>query len=336
MRSFIDSIRIPSRPPTIAPEYFGSFCCTADKCPDSCCRSGWEITIDDDTYAAYKAAGASDIDENLTVGSDGDRIFRLKPDGSCPYLRDDGLCSLYILTDGRLGEICSMYPRFVEEYDGFNETGISVSCPAARELVLLGSREDYRLEGERPMEELLSFLHSARKHAFDIVYGGESAYSASIKLEAFGAYLQQMIDLWELDFTSRDVKEFEKLFAEGGIPVSKENTESFCTQILMNTEILYHEWEDLLKRRKSGAAHYDGDDSRERAYLAYLVFRFFLKAVCTEDIYTACKFIRNAYLLCRSLECGFERAIGLFSKEIEHDAENYAQLLEVMCCEQNG
>src|SRR5699024_8779089 len=90
------------------------------------------------------------------------------------------------------------YPRFFEEYDGFTEAGISVSCPEARRLVLSASSSDYSLYGEAPAEELLAFLHSGRRAAFKLIFESKTADIAAAELETLGARLQELIDFGEL------------------------------------------------------------------------------------------------------------------------------------------
>ncbi len=37
-----------------APAYYRDFKCIANKCKNSCCKAGWGIEIDDDTYELYQ------------------------------------------------------------------------------------------------------------------------------------------------------------------------------------------------------------------------------------------------------------------------------------------
>lgn len=306
------------------PKYCDSFICTADRCEDSCCRSGWEIPIDDHTYDFYKKNGISDIDDNICTGEEGDRIFRLRKDGSCPYLEDTGLCSLYKNTGGRLCQICANYPRFYEEYDGFTESGISVSCPEAQRLILTSDSGDYVITKEETSEdELLTLLHNAREAAFDFI-ADLDADMAALSLAAYGARLKELIDFdepSELAYAAECVR--------GGVSENDEylwlpDCIEFCDILLENTDILYDKWrEQLLIRKRGVTAECIAKEEQKRAYLLYLTYRFFLKAIndCF-DISAICRLAACAYFLVTSLPCGFETAIRLFSKEIEHDAEN--------------
>lgn len=314
------------------PDYYSRFSCIASLCEVSCCRSGWEIPIDDETYLAYKSAGVSDIDENITTGSDGDRIFKLKPDGNCPYLEPDGLCRLYTITGGRLGEICAQYPRFFEEYDGFTEAGISISCPEAQRLILSAKRSDYALDTEQPQEELLAFLHSARKFALDIAFSPNQPDVIAARLIDYGIALQELIDTGELDFS--DFAQLANAIIRTDDESNVSPTEEYifaCKAILEATDILYPQWKQLLNRGAGGeiAADTSMRDESERAYLGYLVYRFFLKAVNNENIAAVCEFIACAYYLAKMLPGEFARNTRLFSKEIEHDSDNLWSVMEL-------
>lgn len=315
-----------------APGYYNSFHCIASACSDSCCRSGWEIPIDDETYSFYKSAGVSDIDINTVTGSDGDRVFRLRPNGECHYLEKSGLCRLYTVTGGRLCEICAQYPRFFEEYDGFTEAGLSISCPEAQRLILKAGREDYRLTGEVPQEELLEFLLRARETAFDIAFAqDDSPENRAARLLLYGIALQDCIDCGELGFSGFTALPGAAGGSWGELELVPESGFDFMRDtVLEETEILYPEWRAALE---SGMGYGHGEcchDSRAQgAYLGYLVYRFFLKAVNNENIEAVCEFIACAYMLTAGLPGGFLTNTRLFSKEIEHDSENYRAVMDV-------
>lgn len=308
------------------PAYFADFHCIAGECEDSCCRSGWEIPLDDETFSFYKSCGAEDIEKNTVTGSDGGRIFKLSENGNCPYLDEKGLCRLYALTGGRLGEICSKYPRFTEEYDGFTEEGISISCPEAQRLILSAEPADYALDGELPDEELLSFLHKARKRAFEMVFSEDVPDTAAAKLIDFGCRLEQYV--------------FDEAFDKADKAVEYEPTAqkeqylqdyAFIAEVISeNTDILYPKWRELLVMAAKGEMKNESIAPEiGRGYLAYLIFRFFLKAVNRDSVLSICEFIAASYLLVTRLPGDFYENARLFSKEIEHDAENVEEVIAV-------
>ena len=71
-------------------------------------------------------------------------------------------------------------------------------------------------------------------------------------------------------------------------------------------------------------------DKEKRAYLGYLIYRYFLKAINTEDILSVCKLIISAYILPTVLKGDSKKLARLYAKEIEHDAENLEVMIDVM------
>ena len=303
------------------PKYFNEFSCRASSCPDSCCRAGWEIPIDAETYDFYKSAGI-DVDKNSYTAPDGDRVFALREDKSCAFFRPDGLCDIYIKTGGRLCEICGKYPRFFEEYDGFTEAGLSVSCPTAAEMILTRKDDPYKKHIKETDEELfaidemLEFLVRARERAMEMIYSEKDPDDAAKKLYEYGFRLQRLLD-WELpampgeaEFVPEDVLDEDAL-------------KSVKRFLLTQTEILTPRWRELLQTPFNARA---GTVSERRNYLAYLTFRYFLKAINTGNIAAYCKFILLMYRLSQCICPDYAEAVRLISKELEHNADNIREM----------
>lgn len=122
----------------IAPRYMRDFACVADKCRHSCCI-GWEIDIDEESLAAYRAVKGDlgkRLAENISVFGE-NACFRLGADERCPFLNEKGLCDIYTeLGEEALCQICTDHPRFYNEIAGRLEMGVGLCCEAAAELVL--------------------------------------------------------------------------------------------------------------------------------------------------------------------------------------------------------
>ncbi len=283
------------------PAYFDSFHCLMGSCPDSCCKAGWEIPIDDETIEKLKAYPTLEIDKNIRVGSDDDTVLKTNSCGICPYLTPDGLCEMY-LESGMMGDVCTKHPRFYEEYYienklAFTEAGISVSCPEAARIVLSATKPDYdSLYCGHTDDELLNFLLSARAKAFDITPS---------QLITYGELLQEEIDFGTLELPDCELS--------GSEPI---DLPSLCRFISEETEILTPEWRMLLENCEKGSHNHES-----QSLLYYLIFRFFLKAFNTEDILTECKLIVALYELC-TLGDNFAETVRLVSKELEHDDTN--------------
>ena len=122
----------------IAPDYYASFRCIAGRCRHSCCI-GWEIDIDEDSLARYKALPGplgERLRGHIDTGEDGAH-FRLGAAERCPFLNASGLCDL-ICEAGEeiLCQICADHPRFRSFFSDRTEIGLGLCCEEAARLIL--------------------------------------------------------------------------------------------------------------------------------------------------------------------------------------------------------
>ncbi|MBQ1211816.1 MAG: flagellin lysine-N-methylase [Clostridia bacterium] len=122
----------------LAPNYYKSFKCIADKCGHSCCI-GWDVYIDEETLERYESAegclGAR-IRESLCEKEDG-VCFEMRADGRCPFLNDTGLCDIICERgEGYISEICREHPRYYNFFADRTEMGIGLSCEEAARIIL--------------------------------------------------------------------------------------------------------------------------------------------------------------------------------------------------------
>ncbi len=310
----------------IRPKYYDKFACIASLCEESCCKAGWEITIDDNTLELYSSLDGEigkKFKDNVTEGEDGEVIFRLDKNGDCPFLDKDGLCELYIATNGKLCEICDKYPRFFEEFDGFAEAGISISCPEAQRIILNATREDYIFECEESDDEILNILVKARETALDIAFNNPSKKAILILMD-YALFLQDVIDFGAIHELDDYIPEARRLPKRKAI----DALERICDTYLNNTDILYNEWREALINCRPTFKRIS--DKEKRAYLGYLIYRYFLKAINTEDVLSVIKLIISAYILPTVLKGDSKKLARLHAKEIEHDAENLEAMIDAM------
>jgi lysine-N-methylase len=127
------------------PEYYEEFSCIAGSCKDSCC-AGWEIDIDDDSYAYYCTREGSFGDrlrESMYEDEEGGHRFRLKGPKRCAMLNENNLCDLYTaLGEEALCEVCTEYPRFCLYYGEVEQKGLSLSCEEAGRILFSRTAPD--------------------------------------------------------------------------------------------------------------------------------------------------------------------------------------------------
>lgn len=120
------------------PAYFPAFTCIAGACKHSCCV-GWEIDIDKESAARYRAVSGifgEKLRQNMTE-TDEAVHFALSADGRCPFLTKENLCEIYKeLGEDALCQICTDHPRYRNFYSFGIEMGLGLCCEAAARLIL--------------------------------------------------------------------------------------------------------------------------------------------------------------------------------------------------------
>ena len=170
------------------PDYYDEFKCIADKCTDTCC-AGWQVDVDDESFAYYKTIKGEFGDRLHSVMIEGkhgeEGQFRIREDGRCPFLNDNMFCDLYTaLGEDALCVTCDKYPRYTTEYGSLRETGIAISCITAAGIVLR-KRQNFGFKEWEDKEafpslnnidgELFMALMRARTKAFEIIHDNSSA-----------------------------------------------------------------------------------------------------------------------------------------------------------------
>lgn len=132
------------------PDYYQKFSCVGQTCEDTCC-SGWQVSIDRDTYHKYKQNRHKvlapifkiAVSKDTSTGANSKSNFgrmRLKSDGGCYFLQEDRLCSVQKhLGAEALSDTCKQYPRLFSQFGSQRESTLGISCPEAARLILLNS-----------------------------------------------------------------------------------------------------------------------------------------------------------------------------------------------------
>ena len=304
------------------PSYYYKFTCLAGECPDSCCTK-WEIVIDDDTYTEYKKIDTDfgrKIRSQIIEDGEGEHCFKLK-DGSCPFLNSYGLCDIHIeLGEEYTSEICRNHPRFIEEYDGFTEISLSLSCPEANRIIMSDSGDFYPVPDYTGDDEVLSLLISSREK----LLSSDLGFSSLIKLL--------------LDTAADDSLDIDLVYIENHPDINVAFLKNLASFLLSKSEILTNEWKAYLEN----AAGVGISDEEFEAYCKrndealikicrYFIYRYYLKAVNDLDIYSRALFIASSCLFPAFIACSCNvtlwEAARLFSKETEHNLFNIDLLL---------
>ena len=121
----------------VTPDYFAQFHCIASDCPETCC-AGWEVVVDPESEQRYRALQTplGERIRGMLAVEDGETCFHCNPDGRCPFLNDRNLCDIQAeMGEEALCRTCHLYPRFINDFGGTREMGLSISCPEAARII---------------------------------------------------------------------------------------------------------------------------------------------------------------------------------------------------------
>lgn len=207
----------------IKPDYYDSFCCTADKCPDTCC-AGWQIVIDEQSLARYESEQGS-FAARLQNSIDWDEGVFYQYDRRCAFLNEENLCDLYTELGGQaLCDTCRNYPRHTEEFEGLRELSLSLSCPIAADMILRAGKNsayiEYETEQVEELEEefedfdllLFTQLEDARKIVFAFLRENRLSLTQRIRLAlSLAGEMDDCMEEEQFDKMDEVVRNYEKL-----------------------------------------------------------------------------------------------------------------------------
>ena len=302
------------------PSFYKDFKCIAGACPDSCCQ-GWEVDADEKSLEYYKTISGEireRIDSVLTHDEFGNTIFRLANKKRCPFLNEENLCDMHIAIGGEhTPYTCRTFPRFINDFGGTEEMGISFSCPVASDMMFnLKDKMIFTEEINDRLPELNEidaqtyfYLVKARKKAYDIAQNRDK----SIK--------ERLIDL--LEFGKKTQKDLDE-YIEG-------NDDIDFFDVFKNPEVINEEW---VEKVKNGKEKEIANETFNEQIIMYFLFKYFLGAVYDYDIMSKIKMaVVGVFIVTYFGEESW--VIHLWSKETEHSQYNmdrYKKLLKDAKC----
>lgn len=302
------------------PSFYKDFKCIAGACPDSCCQ-GWEVDADQDSLAYYKTLDGEirkRIDSVLDKDEFGNTIFRLADKKRCPFLNSDNLCDMHISIGGEhTPYTCRMFPRFINDFGGTREMGVSFSCPVASDMMwnltepmsFVSEVNDLPPQLNEIDAQTYFFLSKAREKAFSIVQDRSLPVNERLKkLLDYGEELQKELD----DY-----------------PVSDDEIDFF--DVFNNPELINPQWTEKVENHKIKPV---SDEIYNENIAAYFIFRYMLTAVDDYDVLSKIKMAVIGVLVVTYF--GEDSwTIHLWSKETEHSQYNmdrYKKLLRTAKC----
>lgn len=335
----------------VLPEYYKKFKCIAEKCTDNCCKSGWEIDIDDthsNIYKNTKGIFGDILRENITTTTP--PHFKLNKNHTCPFLNEKNLCDIILtLGEENLCQICTEHPRYYEWFDGIKEGGIGLCCEEAARIILQENTnfKTYQIEiNNEDCDEynkiLYNYLSSARIKIIEYLNNSTQTLSAKIKNILWYAYtLQQNINCEFYD--DEDIIDVQN--------IDYYNPNSILEFLTNNMEVFNPTWKTKLHKlidfniNNSHIFSTFVDNNVEISnYLKniciYFVWRYFLKSVYDEDAFSKIglmavsvliieNLIYRAYMQNSTIDLNIIiKAVTEYSQEIEYCNENVFKIYD--------
>ena len=311
------------------PAWDADFQCLTTDCPDTCCAL-WQIPVDEESAARLRQMDGA-LGERLRqalITVDGETQFAEK-DGRCVLLNDRNLCDLYAEKgEEALCRTCRTHPRFIAQFGARREVMPGLSCPEWVQVYLM-REEKVEFITEETDEEITDFteidamwffqLTKARQRAMDLVQDRGLSLAERVR---------QLLAL------AAEVDE-----AEDGVCPQSGILEAYARR-LSSLEILMPAWAELLAGQPEARPQPFRDAVLEKL-LVYDLFRFFLRAVYDGRVLPWVKLAVFHALVVAWVGRGCEHkedfceAARLYSKEIEHSAENQ-EALHRSLCRRNG
>ncbi len=335
------------------PDYYSSFQCIAGACPDTCC-AGWEVVVDPDAEARYSEL-STPLGERIRremVEIDGETCFQARENGRCPFLNEKNLCDIQAaLGESALCRTCHLYPRFINNFGGSEERGLSLSCPEAARIIL-SERKKLRLVTEEHPELPIQLtdldadrflgMKALRESVFEIagLHGVPMNHKMALILRLArkgGGKLAELPKALLEKMTPREMLPQLKLArtrSEKAAPLSAETV----LETLLSLDILTDEWEERLKAASMRTGFSPLPPLFEQNVLYTFLYRYLARAAFPDAGKKAflaySKLAVFSVLTLRILGSGMDkkeltRLTILYSREVEHDEENVEALLKL-------
>lgn len=293
----------------IKPSFYDHFSCLASACRHSCCV-GWEIDIDEWSIEKY-AAIEGELGQELkhAIALEPEAHFILDAHERCPFLREDGLCRLYLaLGESALCEICTLHPRFFNRFPGREEAGLGLCCEETVRLLLDTSEPFHMIEEDDGVQEetdpWIEGLASLRSELFAILLDTALSFRSRLNIA-----LRRM-DTARPAFRAEEWKRF-----------------------FLSLERMDENWSNalgVLDSVREEELSSEMEDPRYAKILCYLLYRHFITADSEEEARRIFRFCVIATMLIAALGTAMpgetHEHLRAFSAEIEYSDENVEKI----------
>lgn len=332
----------------IYPDYYEKFHCLAGSCPDSCCAAGWQIVVDDETAARYRAIpgefGAA-LNGAMATDADGDRVID-SANGKCPFWTAAGLCRIELeLGHDAPCHTCRKFPRITQDYGDRIEYGLTLGCPEAARLILTGSapwklncrKDDTPGEAVFFDQEDFQFLLDSRQILLDELWQETSPGAAIRRLLLHSQWFQQKLDGEAPPPWEQVLSRFQPEHSAGSVTRQ-------LLSIHRELDILNPQWQRLLDAALAFPAPIPPVAAGQMGHrlAADYLYRYWPQAVNDWDCVSRMYLLAVNWLVVTALagvhlaRWGGEptevllRLFCQYAREVEHDDENREAVLDAL------
>lgn len=309
----------------VKPEFFDSFKCVADRCPDTCC-AGWDVEIDDKSAEKYKNEKGclkEYFEKHLTTDEDG-YIFSLT-DGRCPLLDEMKLCRIQLEKgEAALCDTCRLFPRYFDDYGEIRETGLGLGCPEVARILLLPETNVCLDRTVKSPDRIYNILSEKREVFFAILDNMRFDLKTKLSSVLFSA----------AEFQS-EIDRIDMLGSDSSVPFSD------CISVLKKMEYISDERRQKLVSLSDEKAIYRNSEKYAEDLVRlfkYYLMRYMMTACFDLDLLTKVKYGIFACIVTKRLydsvpELSFDDRVRIlcgYSKEVEYSQINLDILDEAM------
>ncbi|MCD8328699.1 MAG: flagellin lysine-N-methylase [Ruminococcus sp.] len=314
----------------VKPSYYWDFTCKAQACQDNCCRVGWRIAVDEQSYCSLSDHHEPIFKKLCSAIKLDDEGYYING-GECPALSEDGLCEIAKnYGDEELGYICRMHPRFINEYSDRTEYGLGLACEEAARLIMFDVCTVYRCidsgDGEGETDEKAERLIELRESLMHFITCNGALND---KIAGMLMYIQRIAPLYanEEYESAESVKLQEIKLTKNAEPQNVAE----LTEVFKGLEILDEKWPKALDKARVNSKSTAFDGNLKRIF-NYFLYRYFVSYSLDGDMMGAVKLAAVSVILLRLLfmDKNKYRRINLahmYSKEVEYNEENLENLL---------
>lgn len=316
------------------PSYYSEFMCASSKCTDTCCRY-WQVELDKITLHKYsRINNNSEISRRINKAlSASNKSFKNNEDGNCPFLNKNLLCDLHTAVGHEnLPRTCRLYPRFYNTFGGYEERGLSFSCPTAAKLIFDDSFNFIEYENDLPIidytdvnAELFCAVKEVRNKILSYISTAdcEAEIMLAVILE-YSKKVQQNIDSNQINA----IKSIELIDCNCQYEIfSNIKLRLKTIRLHKHLKILRKPWKNELKFALNNNPNVE--IYALKVWLTYFIYRYLINASYDKLFLSKVKASVLSFIVISCLNLPFEEAMQKYSKEIEHNNYNINKLFKL-------